>query len=596
MPSTAVKDVYDNAENFDSAMNDLVNPVWVDRLGRSRKTYAEIERLADPGTALDAASRAEEAADRAAAYDNLLVYISYDSPSEKRMVDDTSQAVGTLGRVTNDADPAKNGDWVMTAAGWEWSDVQVANSKDVTRAQASADNAQITALTRQRGSAAPLVDPWDVVEDVTVDSAGRVVGGDDATEQILAKITTIGGGLNYAYILVTNGQSNSVGQVAGGAQELLYTDNPWPATLLKTNIGIHRGKRAQGEPIQRVDASTITGFEPLTSDLNTVPSQATSITEGAAYQFYRWLEISRGVAPVCVAVNLGWGGVSIDSLVEGQPLYIDGVAIVQRVADLLRAQGLTPIVAYVDWDHGESDMSDSNYDDQLIDLRDSFNAACVANTSQKTPIPWMVAQPSSFYRGALPPEDIGRAVQAIYRLCKSRPRDFILSGPSYHLPFSSDLLHRSSHSHGIKGEFNATALIRAHYLRMDSPVLLWDCIEYDGTTTLRLFPSLPVERDPNITDPGSWGFNVYDGAGAEVSISSVALSNGGAAVTLQLASTPVPGALRRVTYAINSQYIDTRDDPAKMPRGQLRATKPFGTAALDGSALYAYMPHSSESF
>ncbi|OZI56733.1 SGNH/GDSL hydrolase family protein [Bordetella genomosp. 4] len=62
-------------------------------------------------------------------------YLSYDSPSDKRMVDDTSQPVGTLGRVTNDADPEKNGDWVMTAAGWEWAEVQPAKQADVAELQ-----------------------------------------------------------------------------------------------------------------------------------------------------------------------------------------------------------------------------------------------------------------------------------------------------------------------------------------------------------------------------------------------------------------------------------------------------------------------------
>jgi hypothetical protein len=133
--STAVKDIYDNAENLDKALNDTAAATWTDRLGRTRRTYVEIERLADPGTALDAAARAEEAADRAAAYDNLLVYISYNSPSDKRMVDDMSQPVGTLGRVTNDADPGRNGDYVKITGGWEKSKVQPADSKAVADLQ-----------------------------------------------------------------------------------------------------------------------------------------------------------------------------------------------------------------------------------------------------------------------------------------------------------------------------------------------------------------------------------------------------------------------------------------------------------------------------
>jgi len=42
--SAAVKDLYDNAENFDSALNDPAADSWTDRLGRVRKTWSGMER------------------------------------------------------------------------------------------------------------------------------------------------------------------------------------------------------------------------------------------------------------------------------------------------------------------------------------------------------------------------------------------------------------------------------------------------------------------------------------------------------------------------------------------------------------------------
>lgn len=42
--STAVKDLYDNAENLDTAVNDTSRDTWSDRLGRSRKTMSGMER------------------------------------------------------------------------------------------------------------------------------------------------------------------------------------------------------------------------------------------------------------------------------------------------------------------------------------------------------------------------------------------------------------------------------------------------------------------------------------------------------------------------------------------------------------------------
>lgn len=45
--STAVKDLYDNAENFDIALNAPAVDNWTDRLGRSRKTWTGMERKFD---------------------------------------------------------------------------------------------------------------------------------------------------------------------------------------------------------------------------------------------------------------------------------------------------------------------------------------------------------------------------------------------------------------------------------------------------------------------------------------------------------------------------------------------------------------------
>lgn len=74
VPSTAVKDLYDNSENLDTALNDLDQDSWSDRLGRPRKTWSRIERLSDANTAIAAAERAEDAADDAAQYANALPY------------------------------------------------------------------------------------------------------------------------------------------------------------------------------------------------------------------------------------------------------------------------------------------------------------------------------------------------------------------------------------------------------------------------------------------------------------------------------------------------------------------------------------------
>ena len=38
------KDLFDNAQNLDYALNDITKAIWKDRLGRDRKTYWGMEQ------------------------------------------------------------------------------------------------------------------------------------------------------------------------------------------------------------------------------------------------------------------------------------------------------------------------------------------------------------------------------------------------------------------------------------------------------------------------------------------------------------------------------------------------------------------------
>lgn len=44
--SAAAKDLFDNAQNFDFAINDITNAIWQDRFGRNRQTWYGLEQLA----------------------------------------------------------------------------------------------------------------------------------------------------------------------------------------------------------------------------------------------------------------------------------------------------------------------------------------------------------------------------------------------------------------------------------------------------------------------------------------------------------------------------------------------------------------------
>src|SRR5699024_11113522 len=61
------RDLYDNAENLDEAVNNTASDSWRDRMGRSRLTWEAITKAGtgDTGVAIDAANRAVGAAGQA---------------------------------------------------------------------------------------------------------------------------------------------------------------------------------------------------------------------------------------------------------------------------------------------------------------------------------------------------------------------------------------------------------------------------------------------------------------------------------------------------------------------------------------------------
>ena len=98
MGSTAVKDLFDNAENLDRLINDQAADVWDDRLGHSRKTWHGIEKQAqlDISTAV-AQAVAEAVAEGTAAAEEYRdeAEIARDAAEDAR--DDAVAAAGAIG-------------------------------------------------------------------------------------------------------------------------------------------------------------------------------------------------------------------------------------------------------------------------------------------------------------------------------------------------------------------------------------------------------------------------------------------------------------------------------------------------------------------
>ena len=105
-----------DAKTLEKFGNDPAGVANINRVGNDVENMETLRQRM-----LDAASDAA----------NLQTYLSYDSPSEKRMVDDTTQPAGTRGRVSQDANLDNNGDWDWDGDEWKKSPLQPASTTQV---------------------------------------------------------------------------------------------------------------------------------------------------------------------------------------------------------------------------------------------------------------------------------------------------------------------------------------------------------------------------------------------------------------------------------------------------------------------------------
>jgi hypothetical protein len=148
-----LRDASADAKTLEKFNND---PADVPNINRVGVDVENLEKLRQ--RVLDTASQAA----------NLQTYLSYDSPSAKRMVDDVGQPVGTKGRVSQDANPANNIDWDWDGTNWSKSLVQPIDRADLAATDAVAKEALITA------NSIPVKDTEDEDIEVLLDGVGRV--------------------------------------------------------------------------------------------------------------------------------------------------------------------------------------------------------------------------------------------------------------------------------------------------------------------------------------------------------------------------------------------------------------------------------------
>ncbi len=160
------RDLSDNAENLDTAVNTTSDHTWTDRLGNTRKTWLAVEESAPIATA--AADRAKQEADRAelaadlAMQGDKVVYAETLADLEEIEPEED----GIPGVVWNDPVEENNGYYVWDGAAWERSQLQPLQSPVPT-----------SAISNYRSR--NLFNPDAITDGVRID-AGGVLTPDEA--------------------------------------------------------------------------------------------------------------------------------------------------------------------------------------------------------------------------------------------------------------------------------------------------------------------------------------------------------------------------------------------------------------------------------
>ena len=262
----------------------------------------------------------------------------------------------------------------------------------------------------------------------------------------------------------------------------------------------------------------------------------------------------------------------------------------KAITRLAKAAGKTYGIGAIIVTHGESDAGNTNYEKELRQLWQDYNADLSAITGQKEKIQMIVSQQNSC-------NDRSPSTLAQWKVSDDFPGDMVCSGPKYQY-HSTEGVHLTADCYRQLGEKyaqvyfervilghdwrplepmtvqRANAVITVHF-HVPVPPLVWD------THLEPPHPSIPEWKDGK-------GFEVSTSAGEKISIASVAIS--GDAVVITCATDPGPGA--RVGYAmIGEKNRMSSPFPGTFRWGLLRDSDPFmgfGSRAVQPNYCVAF--------
>lgn len=390
--------------------------------------------------------------------------------------------------------------------------------------------------------------------------------------------------------IVGTGQSLSVGE-PGDAR------NTPAGTARLTTPSFRNLKLSTGALPWPIDANdTSLTIVPLTEPLGrAAPGYPSSWPENIAFagetphaamanQLTTFVAVATGSDFVSVHGAVGENGQCLAYLVENATqtglngrAYEATLIETRAITRLALAAGKTYGVGAIIVTHGECDANDATYGERLHQLWADYSVDVPAITGQAEP-PLMVVsqQNSSGERSA--------STLAAWRLGVEHPSDVVCSGPKYQYPYTSDNVHLVVDGYELLGEKYAQVFYQRRLLGSDWQPLQPTSAARAGRVVSVTFhvpvPPLVWEETfqlPHQTSLTAWsagqGFELRDGAGTPIAISSVAIEGNAVAIT---AATDLPAAVT-VGYAMSGSATEPMTEPftGTLHWGRLRDSDPF---------------------
>lgn len=392
------------------------------------------------------------------------------------------------------------------------------------------------------------------------------------------------------HIFLVIGQSNAASTggltISDGIVVPVYPNH----VLKNAGLDVRAGMPSDGSSSPDLDPASIVGFDALVSMLSANGACGVTICEGAGPEVVRQVDEAFSFKPTCLFGVFALGGAAYDFIKKGTNTYDNAIIWAEKVAELVRLAGKTPVFSGIIVEHGEADGPSTTYAADCIEWRTDYNADLKPlggpeGEGQDHDIPFIFVQPSGFSQGN------HLSGLAMVDLMLDHPTQFTVACPAYWLAYTDqgDLYVTDRIHYSAKGQVRAGRdYVAAAYLRQafggpegNKPGAFYldpADVTWDGTTLTvgANVPTAPIVLSAGsgvnqIPDPGDYGFKATDGSG-DLPVDTVTVTGGG--TKLAFTFTRAATTSRKLQYALTGYPVGTKT-LANQPRGCVRDSSPI---------------------